>query len=209
MHAAAQIQADFPVTNSYAAARSRLSTLSFYCSEAKIYAQGEPSGTLYRVEYGAVRVYRLLADGRRQIVAFHMAGETFGFEVRHTRGFFADAMVGTRLEELECKYGDAPSEVTMAALCVMVRAQEHLLVVGRQNAIERVSTFLVDMILRQGGDQQIDLPMSRLDIADYLGMTIETVSRTLSGLKQKGVIRLPTLRCVEVVRLASLRRLCA
>jgi CRP/FNR family nitrogen fixation transcriptional regulator len=86
------------------------------------------------------------------------------------------------------------------ALQSLVRAQEHLLVLGRQNSVERVAAFLLEMSQRQGGLPQVELPMSRTDIADYLSLTIETVSRVLSRLKQKGVIRLPTLRSVEIVK---------
>jgi CRP/FNR family nitrogen fixation transcriptional regulator len=93
------------------------------------------------------------------------------------------------------------------ALQGLVRAQEHLLVLGRQNAAERVAAFLLDMAERQGGLERFDLPMSRSDIGDYLGLTIETVSRVFSKLKEKGIIRLPNLRSVEVVRWQALRNL--
>ncbi|RVD53765.1 transcriptional regulator, partial [Mesorhizobium sp. M8A.F.Ca.ET.023.02.2.1] len=86
------------------------------------------------------------------------------------------------------------------ALKGLTRAQEHLLVLGRQNAIERVAAFLVDMMERQGGLRQVELPMSRMDIGDYLGLTIETVSRVFTRLKDKGVIRLLNLRSVEILK---------
>ncbi|TIT60209.1 MAG: transcriptional regulator, partial [Mesorhizobium sp.] len=84
-------------------------------------------------------------------------------------------------------------------------AQEHLLVLGRQNAIERIAAFLVDLAERQGGLRQVELPMSRVDIGDYLGLTIETVSRVFTKLKERGVIRLLSLRCIEIVRQDALR----
>ncbi len=80
----------------------------------------------------------------------------------------------------------------------MLRAQQHLLVVGRQNAMERLSAFLLDMVERQGGLPQIDVPMSRQDMGDYLGLTIETVSRTLTRFKESGAIRMHSLRHMEV-----------
>jgi CRP/FNR family nitrogen fixation transcriptional regulator len=86
------------------------------------------------------------------------------------------------------------------ALKGLIRAQEHLLVLGRQNAIERVAAFLVDMAERQGGLRQVELPMSRMDIGDYLGLTIETVSRVFTRLKDKGVIRLLGLRSLEILK---------
>ena len=95
------------------------------------------------------------------------------------------------------------------ALKGLVRAQEHLLVLGRQNAIERIAAFLADMAERQGGLRQIELPMSRADIGDYLGLTIETVSRGFTKLKQQGVIRLPSLRSVEIAKWQTLHDLAA
>jgi CRP/FNR family nitrogen fixation transcriptional regulator len=86
------------------------------------------------------------------------------------------------------------------ALRGLTRAQEHLLVLGCQNAIERVAAFLVEMSERQGGLRQVELPMSRNDIGDYLGLTIETVSRVFTRLKEKGVIRLLSLRSIEILK---------
>ncbi len=95
------------------------------------------------------------------------------------------------------------------ALESLQRAHEQLLVLGRQNAIERVAAFFVEMSERQGGMRHIELPMPRSDIADYLGLTIETVSRVFSRLKLKGVIRLSGLRNVELVKLKTLQDLAA
>ncbi len=86
------------------------------------------------------------------------------------------------------------------ALKGLTRAQEHLLVLGHQNGIERVAVFLVDIAERQGGLRQVELPMSRLDIGDYLGLTIDTVSRVFTRLKDNGVIRLLNLRSIEIVK---------
>lgn len=179
--------------------------LSFYSIGAEIYAQGERSESLYRVEFGCVRVYRLLLDGRRQISAFHFAGEVFGFEADGTHHFFAEAIstTGIRVARLSASHEFA-REMLPLALQGLMRAQEHLLVLGRQNAIERVAAFLLDMAERRGGLSRFDLPMSRTDIADYLGLTIETVSRVFSRLKEKGIIRLPTARSVEIARIQSL-----
>ena len=175
---------------------------AFFPAGKEIYAQGEACGNLYKVEFGGVRVYRLLSDGRRQISAFHLAGETFGFEADKTHHFFAEAICATGIRILRSRsvQDELAVELFPMALQSLVRAQEHLLVLGRQNSVERVAAFLIEMSERQGGLAQIELPMSRTDIADYLGLTIETVSRVFSRLKQKGVIRLPTLRSVEIVK---------
>ena len=181
---------------------------TFYPAGAEIYAQGEIAGKLYRVEFGAVRVYRLLADGRRQISAFHLAGEVFGFEAGSIHHFFAETIAASGIHVMRPARGRSLADELMPiALQVLVRAQEHLLVLGRQAAEERLAAFLVDMAERQGGLMQVELPMSRTDIGDYLGLTIETVSRVLSRLKQKGVIRLPNLRSVEILKPQALRAL--
>lgn len=175
--------------------------VSFFPAGAEIYAQGEKAGALYQVEFGAVRIYRLLADGRRQISAFHLAGETFGFEADATHHFFAEAINATGVRAYRTPSGmDMSRQLLPLALKGLTRAQEHLLVLGRQNAIERVAAFLVEMSERQGGLKQVELPMSRNDIGDYLGLTIETVSRVFTRLKEKGVIRLLSLRSIEILK---------
>ena len=183
-----------------------LQPVSFFPAGSEIYAQGEKAGAFYQVEFGAVRVYRLLADGRRQISAFHLAGETFGFEAGTTHHFFAEAINATGVRVFRLIAGaDMSRQLLPLALKGLTRAQEHLLVLGRQNAIERVAAFLVDMAERQGGLQQVELPMSRMDIGDYLGLTIETVSRVFTRLKDKGAIRLLNLRSIEIVKTDALQ----
>ena len=128
--------------------------------------------------------------------------------IEHHQGIFGvmphrDAHVAVAAVDLE----DAAKAADDQALEIELgrNAQEHLLVLGRQNAIERVAAFLVDMAERQGGLQQVDLPMSRVDIGDYLGLTIETVSRVFTRLKDKGVIRLLNLRSIEIVKQDALQ----
>jgi CRP/FNR family nitrogen fixation transcriptional regulator len=180
--------------------------VSFYPAGSEIYAQGERAKSLYQVEFGSVRVYRLLADGRRQISAFHLSGDVFGFEADGMHHFFAEAIGATGIRVLRLGAGaEFSQEVLPLALKGLVRAQEHLLVLGRQNAAERIAAFLLDMFERQGELNRFDLPMSRTDIGDYLGLTIETVSRVLSKFKEKGIIKLPSLRSVEIARLQPLR----
>jgi CRP/FNR family nitrogen fixation transcriptional regulator len=180
--------------------------VTFHAPGTAIYGQGEQAGALYRIEYGAVRIYRLLADGRRQVVAFHITGETFGFEAWKVRSFYAEAIAPTGLTTVEAE-GDGRYSADLMALALrsMVRAQEHLLVIGRQSALEKLAVFLVDLDDRQGHDGVIDLPMTRTDIGDYLGMTIETVSRSFSKLRDMGVLQLKNTRCVEVLKGDKLR----
>ena len=183
-----------------------LQPISFYAAGTEIYAQGEKAGNLYQVEFGCVRVYRMLADGRRQISAFHLSGEIFGFEAHPVHHFFADAIGAVGVRTLMPVQGvDMSPQLLPLALQGLVRAQEHLLVLGRQSAVERVAAFLLDMAERQGGLDRLELPMSRTDIADYLGLTIETVSRVFSRLKEKGAIRLISLRSIEIRKWQALQ----
>jgi CRP/FNR family nitrogen fixation transcriptional regulator len=182
--------------------------VTLHTPETEIYAQGDAPGTLYRIEFGAVRIYRLLADGRRQVVAFHIAGETFGFEGGKSRSFFAESIVATGLTTVDIdRDGRYSAQLMELALKEMVRAQEHLLVVGKQCALEKLAVFLTDLANRQGGLDCIDIPMTRTDIGDYLGMTIETVSRNLSKLRAEGVLRLQSSRSIEILKPERIRRL--
>jgi len=178
---------------------------TYFNAGSEIYGQGEKAGQIYQVEFGAVRTYRLLADGRRQISAFHLPGEVFGFEADATHHFFAEAVSATAIRTFRSSVcSDLSRDLLPLALKGLVRAQEHLLVLGRQSAAERVAAFLLDMAERQGGLDHFELPVSRTDIADYLGLTIETVSRTFSKFKEKGLIRLPSLRSVEILKWEAL-----
>jgi CRP/FNR family nitrogen fixation transcriptional regulator len=188
-----------------------LPALILFPAGTEIYAEGEKCGDLYQVEFGAVRIHRLSADGRRQILAFYLAGETFGLEPSQTHHFFAEATcaTGIRVRRTAPMRHRAAEDLLPMALTSLVRAQEHLLVLGRQNSLERVAAFLVEMSERQGGLREVELPMSRTDIADYLGLTIETVSRSFSKLRQKGVIRLSSMRSVEFAKPQALRDMAA
>lgn len=172
----------------------------------EIYGQGETVRNLYKVDFGGVRVYRLLADGRRQISAFYLSGETFGFEAGSDHHFFAEAIVRTRIRTIPHPENSEMTQQLLAiVLSSLARAQEHLLVLGRQTAVERLAAFLLDLATRQGRRHLLDLPMPRSDIADYLGLTVETVSRVFSRLRASGAIRLPASRSVEIVSWNALR----
>lgn len=186
--------------------RFRVEPPLLFSAGAEIYAQGERAKGLYRVEFGAVRLYRLLVDGRRQISSFYLPGEIFGFEVDDTHHFFAEAVCATGLRPLpRAPAAELDAEIMGSALRCLVRSQQHLLVVGRQSAIERVAAFLVDMAERQGDLDQVDLPMSRADIGDYLGLTIETVSRIISKLRSQGIVRLQSLRTLHILKPRALK----
>lgn len=191
-------------------AASQPHQVQFFHANNEIYAQGEQAKALYQIEFGAVRIYRLLADGRRQISAFHVAGEVFGFEADGRHHFFAEAICGSAIRIYRLPVdADVSREILPVALKALVRAQEHLLVVGRQSASERVAAFLLDMMERQGDLPSIELPMSRTDIGDYLGLTIETVSRVFSKFREKGYIHLTGARTVDIQKAEALGAMCS
>lgn len=190
------------------ARNSQPSAVTLHSPNSVIYAQGEPTGPLYMVEFGTVRIVRLTADGRRQISAFHFAGEVFGFESGKERHFYAECVDSAGIRTLRPKTGDRLAEsVLPLALESLTRAQEHLLVLGRQNAIEKIAAFLLDVAERQSSDRFVDLSMQRCDIADYLGLTFETVSRILTKLKSAGTIRIPHVKQIELLDIEELETL--
>ncbi len=205
---------------------SRLDALAgpviLFTAGDEVYAEGDRAGVLYQVAYGVIRIYRLLADGRRQICAFHTQGEIFGFEAGAERHFFADAVTATGLRALRPgSEAELSHELFKLALKSLNRAHDHLLTVGRNDAAGRVAAFLLEMAERQSsgdigtislpqiGLPQISLPMSRSDIADYLGLTIETVSRVLTKLKEARIIRLASARQVDVLNWDALEDMTA
>lgn len=179
----------------------RPQSLHFFAAGAEIYGENEKAGFIYQVEFGAIRICRLLADGRRQISSFHLPGEIFGLEVGDRHRFSAEAIGDSGIRKFSlASRPEMSGELLALALQSLGRAQDHLLVLARQAACERVGAFLLELAERQGGTNMVELPMSRMDIGDYLGLTIETVSRIFSKLKEQGVIRLPSLRCIEIVK---------
>lgn len=174
--------------------------------DAAIFAQEDEVAHVYKVVSGAVRVTRLLADGRRHIVAFYFAGELFGLEAGDTHQFSAEAVVASRIAFVRRAAVASETEQSDSVMWAIWRlmakelghAQDHALVLGRLNAEERVCAFLRDMAARAGAGDSIDLPMSRTDIADYLGLTIETVSRTLTHMERQGVIRFSGARHIHL-----------
>jgi CRP/FNR family nitrogen fixation transcriptional regulator len=188
---------------------------SRYSRNEEIFGEGDPAEFVYRVASGTVRLYRLLSDGRRQISGFCFVGDTFGLTAGEDHWQSAEAVtdceiVATprqaifRQAEQNASFAYGLWTQTAAELAV---ANEHLMMLGRQTAVERVASFLLGMAKRQGDDEFVTLPMSRQDIADYLGLTIETVSRTLTHLQERGVLEVATSRKIALRQPATLRRL--
>lgn len=173
-----------------------------YAREEEIFGEGEPAEYVYRVLSGAVRTYRILRDGRRQIDEFHFAGGYFGLEAgpdhRTTAEAIADStiLVARRVTagDLADQRGDVTRQLLQLTMEGLQRRQDHVVLLGRKSACERVASLLLDLADRAGCQRALDVPMSRQDMADYLGLTIETVSRTLTQLQADGVIEIPTTR---------------
>lgn len=181
---------------------------------AEIFGEDEATEYLYEVTKGAVRTYRILSDGRRQVCGFYFPGEVFGLEAGQRHTCSAEAVVPSsvtlvRQSALMAAAGrDHKLSRKLWTLTAreLVHAQSHALLLIK-SARERVADFLLEMGRRLGTSATVELPMSRQDIADYLGLTIETVSRTLTVLKEQDAIALPASRRVVVCNRSALRRL--
>jgi CRP/FNR family nitrogen fixation transcriptional regulator len=191
-------------------------TMSF-ARNAEIYGEGEDFNHVYRVVSGVVRVSKLLPDGRRQISAFYLPGDIFGFESGDVRHFSAEAVVATKLVAFRWQSllnaGAKCAELLQELLDVTMKdlraTQEQLLLIGRKNALERVAAFVLEMAGRCGSEDLVELSMPRHDIADYLGLTLETVSRMFAELKDRGVIELEGARRVRLLDRESLAHIIA
>jgi CRP-like cAMP-binding protein len=185
-----------------------------FARNVEIYGEGEPADYIYKVVSGAVRCYRVLDDGRRQIGAFHLPGDMFGLEAGTAHASSAEAIADSvvlvikRSAVLALAQRDPEVARQMWTLTAqeLGRVQNHMLLLIR-NAQERIASFLLEMAERAPGADSVELPMSRQDIADYLGLTIETVSRTLTQLEGEAAIALPTSRRVVLRNRTALRQL--
>ncbi len=173
-----------------------------YRKDEEIYGEDEQAEYVYQVIRGAVRTYKLLSDGRRQIGAFHLPGDVFGLESGVSHRLAAEAILDTTLRLVKRRSLEqaAQGDVRVArdlwtiTSSELVHAENHMLLLGRKTAMERVATFLLEMDRRIAKTGMIALPMCRRDIGDYLGLTLETVSRALSELQQQGVLGLSGAR---------------
>jgi CRP/FNR family transcriptional regulator, nitrogen fixation regulation protein len=162
----------------------------------EIYGEKEPAEFVYQVKIGAVRSYKLLSDGRRQIGAFHLAGDIFGLENGSEHRFTAEAIVNTTVRLIKRRslemVAESDAMVSRNLLSMttsnLQHAEDHMLLLGRKTSLERVAAFLIEMDRRLTAAGVMPLPMCRRDIADYLGLTLETVSRALSRLHELGII---------------------
>lgn len=185
-----------------------------FARNIEIYGEDEPAECLYQVISGSVRTCRTLDDGRRQISAFYMPRDIFGVEAGDVHLSSAEAIIDSQVLVVKrsAVWARAEREKELArqlwTLTVreLQRMQEHSMVLIK-SAEERVAGFLLEMAARGTASASVDLPMSRQDIADHLGLTIETVSRTFTQLSQSGTIALECSRRVLLRNRSALNRL--
>lgn len=185
-----------------------------------LFLENESSDAAYTVTDGMVRLYRVFADGRRQILSFLLPGDFIAAEENGHHSFSADAITPVTL----CRFSRAQFSAVMEtrphvmqrlyeiSAHELIRAHDHMMALGQRSAAEKVAWFLVELRSRHARigslSDKLPLPMLRQDIADYLGLTIETVSRTLSAFMREGTIEL-TPQGVRFLEPKNVERLAA
>ena len=181
----------------------------------ELYCEGGDADVFFKVVSGMIRTCRFLSDGRRQIDAFHISGDMFGFEAGTEQSLSAEAVSNCtvityhrhEVETLTAHNEGLSYQLYTHALRSLARAQTHSLLLGRRSAAEKVAAFLLDQAGQSLDCNVVNLAMTRQDIADYLGLTIESVSRTLSRFEREALIELTTPRQVRIRDAGMLRNL--
>jgi len=208
------VNASAPVTHSadpLGQSMQLMGAMMAYPRNTEIFGENEPADYLYKVVSGSVRTYKILSDGRRQVGGFYLPGDIFGLEFAEEHSLSAEAITDAKVlvvkrSALNTLAGrDASVAQQLFALTgrELHRAQDRILLLIK-SAQERVASFLLEMGERAAQNNIIDLPMSRQDIADYLGLTVETVSRTLTSLETAAAIEVSTSRRIVVRNRAAL-----
>jgi CRP/FNR family transcriptional regulator, anaerobic regulatory protein len=185
---------------------------SFSAGEALIW-EGDQAGQIFDVLEGVLRIYKILPDGRRAIMGFLYPGDMLGVSFQHHSLFTAEAVTPVKVRRLSrerflSRLNQSPElqSQVFALLCdKMSAAHEQMLLLGRKSAEERVVSFLIAVHRKCGQGDEIELPMSRLDMADHLGLTIETVSRMMTGLARRGLIHATGRHRIALRKLSALR----
>ena len=178
-----------------------------------IFSEGEAANALYNVTSGTVKLYKLLPDGRRQITGFLVTGDFLGLAVNESYAYTAETVTSCsvcrfprrKIEALMDEFPKMQRRLFSMASNELAAAQDQMLLLGRKSAEERVVSFLLAVHRKTGTGSAIELPMSRLDMADYLGLTIETVSRMMTGLTRSGLIAATGRHAIALRKLAALR----
>lgn len=198
-----------------------LESASVKCPEARlkagsyVYFAGDPVVWLYQITTGVLRLTRLSEDGRRQVIAFGYPGDVVGFPSGGLHHTDCEVLVDARLQPyrrsaLESGEGDPKlhQELLQAALREISAMQDHFMMLGQKSALEKVASFLCILSDRVGQDvdgyRQVELSMSRADIADFLGLTTETISRTFTQLRKTETIVIDNIHTVIILRPTAL-----
>ena len=196
--------------------RSGLGVTTSFGAGQTIVIEGDPIDHIYRIVSGSVRLYKAVADGRRQIIDFLGPMDCFGLTGLDQHAYSVESITDVSMIRYPRKRLEAAIEDSLdfrhrlfrLACAELSRAQQYMLLLGRKSADERVASFLLDLAERQGDQSEVGLrlhlAMSRQDIADHLGLTIETVSRIFTRFKQAGLISLPDRHAVIVGDVARL-----
>jgi len=197
-------------------ALASLGTIAHFSRNHMIFAEGDTADYSYKVLAGAVRLSKMMSDGRRQIAEFALPGDFFGINWLDDHAVSAEALNDVtlvcysrgRLDRLCDENHDVREEIFSNLRHDLWAAQNHLVILGRQSALERVASFFVHLARRSRSTDKnkIEIPMTRQDIADYLGLTIETVCRMLTKLKISGTIDIPDRHTIVVRNMAALKR---
>jgi CRP/FNR family transcriptional regulator, nitrogen fixation regulation protein len=182
-----------------------------YTRNTEIFGENEPAEYLYKVVSGSVRSYKILRDGRRQVGGFYLPGDIFGLEFANDHTLSAEAITDCKVLVVKRSALNALAgrDASVAQqLCTLTGRELHRvqdrIVLLIKSAQERVAGFLLEMAERGSGSNIVELPMSRQDIADYLGLTVETVSRTFTSLEAAAAIEVPTSRSIVLRNRAAL-----
>lgn len=186
-----------------------------------LFREGEPADYVMNITRGAVKLYKLLADGRRQILGFRFAGDFIGLTPGPEHAYSVEALSETRvcrfprrkLDLLRERFSRIDTRLLELSMEELAATQEQLVLLGRKHAEEKLVSFLLLLgqaqVRRGEPGEPIVLPMNRSDIADYLGLTIETVSRTFTGLRKRRLIALDDTTHVRVLDRAALEGMAA
>jgi CRP-like cAMP-binding protein len=180
-----------------------------------LFYEGDPAQHCFKVVSGVVRSCKLLADGRRYVGQFHLSGDFVAIESDDTYRSTVEAVNDATLlrfprRALDQLMQQQPQlgKSLLGILCGdLFAAQAQMLLLGRKSAIERLASFLLEMLERTGEDDRLELPMTRADIADHLGLTVETVSRLFTQLKGRGIIRSDAVSEVVIRRRRELEEI--
>jgi CRP/FNR family nitrogen fixation transcriptional regulator len=193
----------------------KLGLRASFGKDEEIFAQEEAADLCYLVLAGAVRTTRLLSDGRSQVGGFYYPGDLVGLETGPIHRYSAEAICDTevlvaRRSALRAFAAEGQTDPAFweATRRELERAHDHIFMLGRKTACEKVASFLMELAQRRGGGR-VELPMSRQDMADYLGLTIETVSRMLTQLQGAAVVKFDGCRNFRVTRWDALEQMAA